>query len=99
MPLSRHAVGAMISFEGLKRARKGIGQRLYRPEVARNGGQGPLGFSSEPKTTRTGVLSTASATIDSPPPRSPHFRRVQAAVCSYVGAEMGCIGGVRLAGA
>jgi rare lipoprotein A len=51
------------------------------------------------QTTRTGALSAAKATIDSPPPRSPHFRRVQAAVCSYVDAEMGCIGDVRPPGA
>jgi hypothetical protein len=37
----------------------------------------------------------AAATIDSPPQRSPHFRRVQAAICSSLGAEMGCIGDVQ----
>jgi hypothetical protein len=39
-----------------------------------------------------GILRPAKATIDSPPRRSPHFRRVPPAVCSYVDAEMGCIG-------
>jgi hypothetical protein len=32
------------------------------------------------------------ATIDSPPQRSPHFRRVRPAVCSHIDAEVGCIG-------
>jgi hypothetical protein len=36
----------------------------------------------------------ANATIDSPFRCSPHFRRVRAAICSSLGAEMGCIGDV-----
>ena len=36
----------------------------------------------------------AKATNHSPRPRSPHFRRLPAAVCSYVAAEVGCTGDV-----
>ena len=40
----------MISFEGLKRARKGYRlNALYRPEVTRNRGQGPLDSIQNPK--------------------------------------------------
>ena len=81
--IERHVVRTMKGPEGPQ-------------EAVGSGGQGPVGSISEPKTTRT---EAANATIDSPPPRSPHFRRVRAAVCSYVGAEMGCIGGVWLRGA
>jgi hypothetical protein len=40
------------------------------------------------------VESTARswATIDLPPQRSPHFRRVRPAVCSHIDAEVRCIG-------
>ena len=34
----------------------------------------------------------ARATIPSPRPCPPHFRRVRPAIYSYLGAEMGCIG-------
>jgi len=34
----------------------------------------------------------ASATIDSPPHGSPHFRRVRDAISSYLDADVGCIG-------
>src|SRR4051794_29014944 len=34
----------------------------------------------------------AGATIPSPRPRPPHFRRVRAAIYSYLGAEMGRVG-------
>ena len=36
----------------------------------------------------------AKATNHSPHQRSPHFRRLPAAVCSYVAAEVGCTGDV-----
>jgi hypothetical protein len=36
----------------------------------------------------------AIATNHSPHHRSPHFRRLPAAVCSYVAAEVGCIGDI-----
>ena len=41
----------------------------------------------------------ATATIHSPRPRSPHFRRLRAAVCSYVDAEVGCIRDIAQPGA
>src|ERR1700691_6487145 len=55
------------------------------------------GPNPDPKPFGKRALSLAEARIDSPPPRSPHFRRVRAAVCSYVDAEMGCIGDVMAA--
>jgi hypothetical protein len=36
----------------------------------------------------------ASATIDSPPGGSPHFRRVRDAISSYLDVDVGCIGRV-----
>jgi hypothetical protein len=46
--------------------------------------------------SNAGWPGVAKTTIDSPPRCSPHFRRDQAAVCSYVDAEMGCINYLRL---
>jgi hypothetical protein len=34
---------------------------------------------------------TVKETIDLPPQNSPHFRRLRAAICSYLDAEMGRI--------
>ena len=43
---------------------------------------------------RSVIPRRAKATNHSPRRRSPHFRRVPAAVCSYVAAEVGCLGDV-----
>jgi hypothetical protein len=46
------------------------------------------------KRRQPGLPLRLAATIDSLRRRSPHFRRVPPAVCSYVNAEMICIGDV-----
>ena len=46
------------------------------------------------KRRQPGLPQRLAATIDSLRRRSPHFRRVPPAVCSYVNAEMICIGDV-----
>src|ERR1700737_5010519 len=61
-------------------------QQIYASELAAD--------CRRPSIPNSVNRRAASATIDSPPRSSPHFRRVPAAVCSYAAAEAGCIGDV-----